>query len=161
VDFVQQVMEKFLESFPRGPPPEPYRSHWLARALKNLVVSDWRKRAVRQRAMVDPSLQLMAAPQPVAGAAPGAPLPGGMERVTVDDLRAAVARLSPKLRQAYELHMRGLSYDDIASHLRITVTAAGKRLHDARRRLRDILVQALEPVRDAEPALALAACDGG
>ncbi|HVE82972.1 MAG TPA: sigma factor, partial [Myxococcales bacterium] len=56
LDFTQQAMERFLEAFPDGPPPEPRCGRWLLRTLDNLLISEWRKASVRRRALVDPSL---------------------------------------------------------------------------------------------------------
>lgn len=137
-DFVQQTMERFLDTFRHGPPPEPYCSLWLARTFKNLVISHWRKRPVHQRALQDPAMREMAGPQPIKGFDPDAS-PSAQDHVTREALQAAVKRLSPKLREAYELHMLEMSYEDIARQLRIKPTAVGKRLHDARWRLRAIL----------------------
>lgn len=137
-DFVQDTLERFVTSFPQGPPPEPRCAGWLMTTLTHLLISDWRKQVVRRKALSDPAMAHTATPQPVVSldsVRPPAVVEKVMEKVTPDDFKAAVATLSPKLRPVYELHVLGLSHEEIGSRLGIKAGAARKRLWEARRRL--------------------------
>jgi RNA polymerase sigma-70 factor (ECF subfamily) len=70
--------------------------------------------------------------------------PEGMaeSNADLDRLAAAVAELPPRLRAAVVLKdVYGLSHEDIAEELGISVSAAKVRLHRGRRRLRDALYE--------------------
>src|SRR5688572_18782761 len=139
-------MTRFLERFRDGEaPPDSRIAAWLMATLSHDLISDWRKREVRQRAQVDPGLPLVAGPQPVAELeAPAArtALMVVLEEVTDDDFKAAVESLSPKLRDAYRLHAAGLGHADIARRLGINENAVAQRLFQARKRLRGLLAAA-------------------
>jgi RNA polymerase sigma-70 factor, ECF subfamily len=60
-------------------------------------------------------------------------------------LQNAVARLSPRLRQVFEMHeVHQLPYHDIALHLDIPINTVGTRLRRAREKLRQLLMADLE-----------------
>jgi len=137
-DLVQDTMMRFLATFRDGqPPPEPRCARWLMKTLTRLLISDWRKQAVRKRAMADPALRLVP-PLPAAQEPdpPATSMNAVMERMTGEDFKAAVNSLSPKLRATYELHVLGFSHAEIATHLGLSDSALRKRLHDARKHLR-------------------------
>ncbi len=65
-------------------------------------------------------------------------------RATIEDVRAALDQLDPTFAQVYKLHtFDRLSYEEIASRLRIERVTVGTRLNRARKKLRDVLVQRL------------------
>ncbi len=61
----------------------------------------------------------------------------------MDNLRAAIARLPEQQAEVFCLrHLNGLSYEEIADELRISVDGVGVSLHRAKARLRQLLVSA-------------------
>ena len=54
-------------------------------------------------------------------------------------LEAALAALDPELRFAYDLRIRGYSYERIAAELNIPKATVGTRLYRARKRLKAAL----------------------
>src|ERR1043165_6927775 len=133
-DYVQDTMVRFIAAFPDGPPPEPRCGGWLMTTLTNLLLGDWRKGVVRRRALADPAIHLVTAPQPESAleASPSSVADTKLNWISSDQFEAAVDSMSHKLREVYELHILGLSHLQIAEQLAITVVAARKRLHDAR-----------------------------
>jgi len=141
-DFVQDAMERGLRVFVNRRPPKRVDA-WLIKVLQNLLVSDFRKRCVRQRAENDPTLQLEPIPQPdELDPVPVTKMAAILEELTDEEFADAVESLGPKLRDAYELHIQGLSNPQIAGQLDITGNAVAKRLFDARRQLRKLLGRA-------------------
>jgi RNA polymerase sigma-70 factor (ECF subfamily) len=59
----------------------------------------------------------------------------------------AINSLPEGLRQAYRLHLAGLSYEQIALRLGISEGTVGSRLTLARRQLRERLIPALRALR--------------
>ena len=111
---------------------------WLGRTLTNLFVDRCRSRKgpPQQVLVSDPSsLENVAAEvEPL--------LP--YERLTHEHLEQAVERLSPRRREAFDLHARTYSHPEIARVLRIKEETVRKRLHDARKALRESLLHLLE-----------------
>lgn len=110
---------------------------WLGRTLTNLFVDRCRKAPSSQQVLVtDPfSLENVAAElEPL--------LP--YERLTREHLEQAVEMLSPRRREAFDLHARTHTHAEIARVLRIKEEAVRKRLHDARKALREILLHLLD-----------------
>lgn len=63
-------------------------------------------------------------------------------RLTIDDIREALAQIEPVYRDVYVLHtFDHLSYEEIAGRLSIERITVGTRLSRARKRLREILVK--------------------
>jgi RNA polymerase sigma factor (sigma-70 family) len=154
-DFVNDTMSRFLVAFPEGPPPDLRAGIWMARTLKNSLISDWRKRAVRRNALADPALRLVVSPQPAGSPdspMPPTPIDAVMDRVTFKDFVSKVDELSPRLREAYQLHLQGYNRAQIAQRLHLTENAVGKRLYDARRRLLALLAGDGPGGGDQEPA---------
>ncbi len=141
LDLLQESMERLLRHFPGVLPPEPQCKAWLFQTFDRLVISHWRKQMVRQRALLDPTVH----PGVMSdlGAANHDREPTAvelaMDHLTDEMLRRAVNALSPKLREAFELHLAGWSHSRIALQLRINNNAVGKRLFDARQRLRAMM----------------------
>jgi RNA polymerase sigma-70 factor, ECF subfamily len=142
-DLVQEVMRKYVETFPEGEQPSEQGSMgWMATALNNVFISDLRKRAVHQRAEPDPALQESLNPE--RAESPEQPL-----SMTVSDaeLEVAMSCLSQKQRDVFEASARGLRYAEIAEALGIREGAVAKRIFDARRRLRAKLLE----IKNAQP----------
>jgi RNA polymerase sigma-70 factor, ECF subfamily len=141
-DFLQDVFERFLVTFPDGPPPELHCGSWLIVVLSRLVIIEWRKQDVRRRNQSDPTLRVVSASQQ-AGVLDSSLDPSTLETLletlTSEAFQSAVRSLSPKLRETYELHMLELSHGQIAARLGISSVAVRKRLHDARKQLRERL----------------------
>lgn len=75
------------------------------------------------------------------------------DRITPEEVRAALMQLEPGFRQVYEMRlMRKLSYDQIADELDIAVGTVGTRLLRARAQLRRILQPACARLQ-APPAM--------
>jgi RNA polymerase sigma-70 factor (ECF subfamily) len=72
-----------------------------------------------------------------------APDQGAQDAELMDSLRSAVAKLPPQQAEVFCLrHLNGLSYEEIADELGISVDGVGVSLHRARHRLRELLVSA-------------------
>lgn len=150
------VQEAFLRVYRKGARFEARAkfSSWLHRVVLNLSI-DLQRRTRRQRALslgdgcratedrgIDsPGADVSAEP------ASEAPSP---ERVAVDTerhalVRAAVARLSPKLAKVVLLrYPQGLSYEEIGAVLGVPPGTVRSRLNRAHATLRDILGDALD-----------------
>lgn len=138
-DFAQDAIRRYLEKFGdqgQEPPRDP--AAWLMRTLMNLLLSDWRKRAVRSRAYGDPVFRLVGY-QPVEALDADEAPASTFEGVSFEDLEAAVNRLTPKLKDAYILHAAGCGNGEIAQRLGVPLGTVGKRLWDARKKLREHL----------------------
>jgi len=61
------------------------------------------------------------------------------DSITSEQIGEALANLSPKLRETYELHLAGKKYHEIAELLGIPSGTVGKRIHDAREKLHELL----------------------
>jgi RNA polymerase sigma-70 factor, ECF subfamily len=71
-------------------------------------------------------------------------------RVTLDDVRAALAQIEPAFARVYAMHaFEHRSYEAIANELAIERTTVGTRLNRARIKLRRILVERLGIEEDA------------
>jgi len=81
-----------------------------------------------------------------------APIQNAQEAELANELRLALSQIPPKQAEAFCLHcIEDWSYEAIARHARMSVTAVGVLLHRARKRLRDLLAsfreEAAIPVR--------------
>jgi RNA polymerase sigma-70 factor (ECF subfamily) len=77
----------------------------------------------------------VAAPQPAA--------PPAWANVTGEQIASALDRIGPEFRRVYELHAAGKSYDEISGELKIPKNTVGTRLIRARKKLKEILLEAL------------------
>jgi RNA polymerase sigma-70 factor (ECF subfamily) len=132
-DLVHDTYERALRAWDRYSDRGNLRS-WMVAILNNLFVDRCRKhrRTPRTEAIEDHEL---AAPEP--GAQPA------WSRVTAQQVDAALATLGPEFRRVYELHVRGRSYDEIATELRIAKPTVGTRLIRARKKLKEALLRDL------------------
>jgi len=125
-DCVQDTFLRVLSAAPSYRPTAPFRG-FLRRLARNALV-DWTRRrkdaAVTLRDPHDPTLTEREAQ------ATESPL----------DVRAAVSRLSLKLRDVVQLSVyEGLSHAEVAQRLEIPEGTVKSRLHHALRRLREAL----------------------
>jgi RNA polymerase sigma-70 factor (ECF subfamily) len=133
------VQEAYLKAW-RGLPEfrgDAQFSTWMYRITANsaytLVKKRRRHRAEPLDAMLVDPIELHPDLQP-EGAAESALL--------LDELSIALEELSPKLRTLVVLKdVYGLSHEEIADELGISVAAAKVRLHRGRRKLRDLLYE--------------------
>lgn len=142
-DFVQEALERFMRNFRNRPLPcERARSAWLTRTLTNLFFSQCRKRGVHDRASQDPHF----GEEAVETSEFDSPL--ASDAVTPELFAQAVRALSPTLRETFELHSKGWSYQQLARHHGLQVGTIAKRLHDARASLREYLLKHLQRGED-------------
>ncbi len=134
-DLVQDTIERVMR---QGVPADVRNPRaWLATVMHNLFIDRCRATA-RQPAheSFDEShagvTSIDEAEEPAWG------------RATIEDVRAALDQIDPTFAQVYKLHtFDRLSYEEIASRLRIERVTVGTRLNRARKKLRDVLVQRL------------------
>jgi RNA polymerase sigma-70 factor, ECF subfamily len=111
-------------------------STWLYRITANAAYTLVQK---RRRRRTEP---LETADEPVEAAVGAQPEAAAESALLLEQLSAAVAELPPKLRAIVVLKdVYGLSHEDIAEELGISIAAAKVRLHRARKKLRDRLFE--------------------
>jgi len=131
-DLVQDTCERALRHVHSGLPDAPRA--WLATIMHNLFIDRCRAR-IRQPARESMEAAL------AAPALPQEPEPS-WSRLTVEDVRDALAQLDPEFREVYRMQaFERRSYSDIAAALGIEPATVGTRLHRARKKLREILMQ--------------------
>jgi RNA polymerase sigma-70 factor (ECF subfamily) len=127
-DLLQDTLERALRArecyAERG-----NRRGWLATIMRNR----FRDRCRAARVLPVPSDQL----DELEMSAPGEPAP--WERITAEQLDAALAQLDPLFRRVYEMQAAGQTYAEIAHELRISINTVGTRLLRARIKLKAIL----------------------
>jgi len=133
-DLVQESLLRFMREFSQvsSMPDEHLCDAWLVRTMTNAFYDQCRKRRVEQRGATDPSVEVLTV------ARPPTPKPE-YDSITDEQFAVAVRALSPALRRTIEHRMRGRAYDEIAALERISKGAVGKRLSDARARLKFLL----------------------
>jgi RNA polymerase sigma factor (sigma-70 family) len=130
-DLVQGTTVRALEKrrLFNGNAPNDLR-RWLYRMMVNLHCDHVRRRGREVAGGRIDELPAVVEPMPVWA--------------TIDDaeVSAAVARLQPRLRTAYELYaLDRCSYAKISSRLHIPVRTVASRIHRARSRLRETLIK--------------------
>jgi len=140
-DLVQDTLLRAWRSFPRLPEGANGRA-WLLTILTNLFIDQLRRN--RRTPRHEPIDELsLAAPSPDENDAQP------WEAVTPEDVAAALARLSEKLRIVYRMHViEGADYAFIAAQLGIAKATVGTRLFSARAQLRELITT---PIRSARP----------
>lgn len=133
-DLVQDTFERATRI---GLPPELRSpSAWLVTIMNNLFIDRCRARA--RRPTHEPLVEQHA---DVTQLDPDPPEPA-WSRITVDDIREALATLDASYREVYELHtFERWSYEQIAERLSIQRVTVGTRLNRARKKLREVLVK--------------------
>lgn len=110
---------------------------WLKTVVRHLAVDVARR---NQRWRVTELLESTIAAPLASDAEPAEP----WSDVTPEQLKAAVESIDVHYRDVYRLHhVEGASYAQMAEQLGIPVRTVGTRLHRARGRIRDALIEAL------------------
>lgn len=139
-DLAQHAITSYLETYVDKPPPKR-PEHWLITTLVNRFRTTCRREDVRQRAQADPNLPYVGGPQPIEGPESAELTRSVYENIFPEAFEAAVQRLRPKPQQAYRLHMQNRSNNQIARELGIPSGTVAKRLHDARKQLKKVLLR--------------------
>jgi RNA polymerase sigma-70 factor (ECF subfamily) len=134
-DLVQETTIRFIQAFDNGrlPPDDRQREAWLVRTLRNLFMDQCR----RQKVQMQGAVGLSASSEAETLQEP--PSDSVYDSITSEQIGKALARLSPKLRETYELHLAGKKYHEIAEILGVPPGTVGKRIHDARVKLHELL----------------------
>jgi RNA polymerase sigma-70 factor (ECF subfamily) len=141
-DLVQDTFERALRAYPRLAPDANVRG-WLIAILHNLFIDHCRRvRRAPKTAELVPE---------VAAAPPDPPPAPAWTMVSPEQVRAALDRLGPPFREAYELHaVEGRSYQEISERLGIPKNTVGTRLIRARKKLKALLLGELGPAAEDE-----------
>jgi len=136
-DLVQETFIKFIETFGALPalPHEGACVKWLTVTLTHRFIDQCRR--LRSRNHVAAELTAMAQEEEAQLPEPE-PTPA-YDRVTDTQIVEAMGALGPATRAAYELHASGRSNLEISAMLGVKPGTVGKRLHDARVKLRKVL----------------------
>ena len=133
-DLVEETLERAFRQLERGDGPDPLALPFITTVMANRHIDLCRRRRAMEGAV---------APVPPSEDA-SMPEPEQVERWrSVDDrqLLAAVEALAPgRIREAYQLHVEGLRYRQIAERLGVPEGTVGSDLSIARRQLRRLLL---------------------
>jgi RNA polymerase sigma-70 factor (ECF subfamily) len=126
-DLLQEILLQWWRSIPNFPEAsDPKR--WLYCVSLNTAMN-WQRRESKRGQVIDAAAPFARLIETVAQ--PADPI----DRDAVDELYGAIQQLRPAERALIILHLDGLSYQEIAGTLGISVNAVGSRLT----RIRDIL----------------------
>jgi RNA polymerase sigma-70 factor, ECF subfamily len=129
-DLIQDTFERALRHFTAGRPAPDNERAWLVSILRNVFID--RLRAARPR---HESIDDLAAPAPEPVTEPA------WTQISIADIHAALAKIDPALRAAFELHyIRKLRYAEVAAALAIPMNTVASRLYRARKAVRDALL---------------------
>ena len=129
-DLLQSTYERALRTAPLDMTDAKALS-WISVVMRNIYLDLFRARSRRPEILME-EMEIMPAPE-------GDDEPP-WSHLTLDEIRACVARLTEPLRDVYELHaLQGLSYAEISSRLRLPPATVGTRLLRAREKLRKAL----------------------
>ncbi len=137
-DLTHEALLRLIQAHEQGESIRDERA-WLARTLSRLLFNQCRQQKVQARRATDLVLRSEATTEQQL-----TPLPDYCS-LTDEQLGQAVHSLSPKNRDAFTMHAAGKKPQEIAHSLGINPTAARKRLHDARKKLRKLLQKYLKP----------------
>jgi RNA polymerase sigma-70 factor (ECF subfamily) len=134
-DLVQETFERALRHYDvLSSQGEGNQRAWLCTALHNRFLDLCRRR--RTEVMEQPELRLIRSQQENS---PEEQTREKWERVSAEDFRAAISRLKPNLREAYEMHVEGKKYRAIAQQLGVPEGTVGSWLFQARKELNELL----------------------
>jgi RNA polymerase sigma-70 factor (ECF subfamily) len=128
-DLMQDAIERALRNW------DSYKAGtnlmaWMRTIIQRMAIDQWRRRGNRTTVSVDDLID------PNDG---DESLPS-WSQYSVEDVRRAMASLTPDMRLTYQMHyLDGLCYQTIASRLGIALATVGTRLARARIRLRELL----------------------
>jgi RNA polymerase sigma-70 factor (ECF subfamily) len=132
-DLIQDAFERALRKRPPVADHDELRA-WLFVVLRNLMID--RVRAADARTVFGLELD------GIAAAAPDDPPP--WRSVDWSDVREALPRLDPRLRQVFTMFSQGMSLLQIAAATGTPVATVGTRLFRARKRLRLLVLEHLD-----------------
>lgn len=140
-DLVQDTLERAWRHFDTLQDAERARP-WLMRILRNT----WADRVRRRR----PEVPIDETHEPAVAAMAAGDELSWWQRVTLDDIRRAIAQLQEPFRSVAELgDLGGHSYREIARRLAIPNATAASRLHRAHCRIRALLQRELGAAESA------------
>ncbi len=128
-DLVQETYLRALRAWPTYDDRGNLRG-WLITILHRLAV-DRRRRSTRAPPLDDIAKHEVPIPE--------APEPPTWTEISIERVHATLARVPLALRETFELHARGRSYDEIARELQIPKNTVGTRLIRTRRRIKRLL----------------------
>lgn len=137
-DLVQETFARALDHM------DSLRTHdkvasWMIMILHNVFMDECRRRKslqqARDRYEQEHEVHTVAAVEP----------PPPWANVTPEQVTAAIAELSPKLRACYVRKVEGQSYEEIAAALDIPMNTVGTRIRRAREQLKEILSRQVKP----------------
>jgi RNA polymerase sigma-70 factor (ECF subfamily) len=131
-DLLQEILLQWWRSIPNFPQTGDSR-RWLYRVSLNTAVN-WQRRESRRRRVIDATAPFGLLIETVAQPA------DANDRAQIDELYGAIRQLRSAERALIILHLDGLSYEEIAGTLGISVNAVGSRLT----RVRDNLTRKLK-----------------
>jgi RNA polymerase sigma-70 factor (ECF subfamily) len=136
-DLVQETFMRFYQAFDKKeiPPNDRACEAWLAKTLVHFFYDQCRRRKVQLLGVLAEELDSHGE-RPVAQEAAS---PSVYDMITDSQIAQALQSLSPKLRATLELYLAGMKYEDIARALDIPIGTVGKRMHDAKVKLRGVL----------------------
>ncbi len=146
-DLVQEASTRFLQKYAQVANPESEASclAWLATTINNLFFDQCRRTKVQVQGAQDPHLreEAVVTIEPLS--------PEVYDQIDEEMIDKAIQSLSPTLRTTYEMHVAGKKYQEIALALGIPVGTVGKRISDARAKLRDYLKRNTKLTDPSEP----------
>ena len=130
-DLSQEVFVRAMRSMPQM--PDAAVATWLRRVAVNLYVDGYRR---RQRYRIDPVGEVSD-----RALVPAMSAESAFEAATLDhDVTAALAAINPDFRQAVMLcDVEGMSYEEIADRLGVSMGTVRSRIHRGRAALRRML----------------------
>lgn len=129
-DLVQSTVEKalrHLEAFQ----PDTNMLAWLRRIMSNLMIDQWRRHKRQSQSLLTDGTAESTTMEP--------PCSSPWEGLNLDDVRGALPGLSRQVRPVFELHLDGLSYQQIADRLGLRASTVGTRLLRGRLQMRRLL----------------------
>jgi len=130
-DLVEETLERALRQLERGMAADPLALPFITTVMTNRYIDLCRRKRTVEES-VAPSGEELAVTEPER-----------IERwrgVADEQLRVAVAGLQPeRVREAFQMHARGLRYRQIAERLGVPEGTVGSDLSEARRQLRRLL----------------------
>jgi len=134
-DAVQEALLRALLNLSRLPTPGQFEA-WLKVVVRHLVVDEYRRR-----------MRFRPCPAKVEPITESEPAPNlDCHDFTIEQIRAATARLPLKFRSSYELFLAGCSYREIGRRLGVPPATVGTRISRAKVRMRTLLtVEAASP----------------
>jgi len=134
-DLVHEALERALRQLERGASPDPLSLGFISTVMTNRHIDLGRRKRAEEQALV------AGAPEPSEESR--MPDPEQFEQwrgVSDERFLEAMAALRPRrVREAYELHAKGLRYKEISERLRMPEGTVGSDLSEARKQLRKLL----------------------